>query len=197
MVRAILGGTKTQTRRLIDPQPPATRRGRPWASVEDLVASCPYGVPGDRLWVRETWHPAGRFGPNEVLIEYLADKSERVINPPAAFMWDKWRDEWMHSGWRPSIFMPRWSSRITLEITDVRVQRLQEISEEDAQAEGVTPYTGLGPDQRVPGPGFGGALLAEQPHRLPFADLWDSLNGKRSPWESNPWVWAITFRRLM
>jgi hypothetical protein len=96
--------------------------------------------------------------------------------------------------------MPRAFSRITLEVTEVRVQRLQEISEDDARAEGVEPYTPphghISPGQRVPGPGFDGCRLGDQPHRLPFADLWDSINGKRAPWSSNPWVWALTFRRM-
>lgn len=119
------------------------------------------------------------------------------------------------------MFMRRLFSRITLEITERRVQRLRAISDDDAKAEGVRPYTpphgALSPEQRVPGPGFDGARIGDQPHRLPFADRWDSINGKRRrrvhtelgergypgmisvieesfSWESNPFVWALTFR---
>jgi hypothetical protein len=98
--------------------------------------------------------------------------------------------------WRPSIHMPRWASRITLEVTDVRVQRLQDITDEDAKAEGVVPLEHIHEDQRVPGPGFNDCRLGDQPHRLPFAILWDEINGKRAPWEADPWVWAIEFERV-
>lgn len=170
---------------------------------------CPYGSPEERLWVRETWclaHPAcaddmsdaaGRprgpekyAGSDEHWFAYY-----RATDPGVVHSED--RDK---SPWRPSIFMPRWASRITLEITEVRVQRLQEIGEDDARAEGVESYTPphghISPNQRVPGPGFDCCRLGDQPHRLPFADLWDSINGKRAPWSSNPWVWCLTFRRL-
>jgi hypothetical protein len=177
MVRAILGGRKTQSRRVV------------------TTLKCPYGLPGDRLWVRETWQ-AWR----QTSYEY----DEWEVETDA----DRMRDSKMEyratsdsaGPWRPSIFMPRWASRITLEITQVLLQRLQDISEDDARAEGVTPYTppdgNVSPDQRVPGMGFDGCRLGDQPHRLPFSDLWDSINGKRAPWSRNPWVWAITFRRL-
>jgi hypothetical protein len=99
-----------------------------------------------------------------------------------------------------SLFMPRKESRITLEITNVRVHRIWSITDEDARAEGVTPYTPphgcVSLDQRVPGPGFSDCRLGDQPYRLPFADLWDKVSGKRAPWEVNPWVWALTFRRV-
>ncbi len=92
--------------------------------------------------------------------------------------------------------MPRWAARITLEVSDVRVERLQAISEADAKAEGVGSiferFPSMGRDQRLPS----GIVCAEEPHRAAFEFLWDELNEKRAPWASNPWVWAIKFRRL-
>jgi hypothetical protein len=120
---------------------------------------CPYGYPGDRLWVRETWKPCfdDKSG-----TQYRAD--ERGCTGP----------------WRPSIFMQRKRSRITLEIAEVRVERVQDISPDDCVAEGVTVY----------GSTDSGDL------RQAYAELWDSINGKTYPWASNPWVWAIHFSRL-
>lgn len=98
--------------------------------------------------------------------------------------------------WRPSIHMPRWASRLLLEVTDVRVQRLQEITEEDSRAEGVSPffelYPEIGRDQSL----LPGELCADAEHRASFAVLWDEINGDRALFSSNPWVWAISFRRL-
>jgi len=165
MVRAILDGSKTQTRRSF-----AGTLG---------VTPCPYGVPGDRLWVRETFvqgHPS--------------DAGEVRYDLPLRYWYradgdlDMWAGEDGHAGdvpWRPSIHMPRAASRITLEITDVRVERLQAISEEDALAEGV-PFVQNDPFERTA--------------RREFQDLWDSLNAKRAPWASNPWVWCLTFKRV-
>lgn len=190
MVRAILDGTKTQTRRAVKPQPRDVPDGSYvdaynhtsdwcfWSADNRLVNSvgpidktcmwrCPYGKPGDLLWVRETWAKrcadAEQFGTEEVL--YKA--TSMLIVPPA---------------WKPSIHMPRWASRITLRVTDVRVQRVQEISEEDAIAEGCR-----------------GELRGDTiyPPHAQFAELWDSINAKRGhSWESNPWVWAVTFERV-
>lgn len=161
MVRAILEGRKTQTRRLVKPQPPSTARSKkPWCSVEDLLKACPYGVAGDRLWVRET------FANNGYELFYRADG---VALPPR-----------MPSGpakWKPSIFMPRAACRLVLEVTAVRVERLQEISGGDAWAEGVSD-----------GPRPSLAIAC-------YRRLWDSLNAKRAPWASNPWVWVLTFSR--
>lgn len=226
MVRALLAGTKTQTRRLLKPQPElaiigdraadalrklqdagiAPKGEQPrwrwdgcfyprWPnSLHDLS---PYGVPGDRLWVRETfkirdyscdeepqedghecrdhckqtyvyYRATPRVGyrpkPDGARITYL-DESTLLT-------------EWYERDWRPSIYLPRWASRITLEVTEVRVQRLQEISEEDARAEGV--------DWSMHG----------RSGRDNFRDLWDAINGKRAPWSSNPWLWVISFKRL-
>ena len=170
LVRAILAGRKTQTRRIVKTGPGITAvddlDGERWPGYMDECREwkrlpCPYGVPGDRLWVRETFDaPPGSTNRAEVV--YRADYE---------------RDEHQHTWW-PSIYMPRWASRITLEITGVRVERVQEISEADAFDEGVSLSA---PD--------------EQTYRWQFAVLWNAINGKDS-WESNPWVWVIEFRRV-
>jgi hypothetical protein len=158
MVRAILNGSKTQTRRVAIPK----------RSIEPMTDECPYGQRGDRLWVREAWTvnltgDPKHGGPGTVPIY-------RAEHPHAA------------DRWRPSIHMPRWASRITLEITAVRVERLRNISEADARAEGVT--------RPVP-------MLDDDPSTYvdAFGDLWASINGPGS-WDANPWVWVIEFRRV-
>lgn len=229
MVRAILDGRKTQTRRLLTPQPDHLQRHewrrklvyegehRLWCWKQHtfenlwdkgiseseramLAALNPYGGVSDRLWVRETWGVGTRPCPERGRydgIEYRADDDPFL--PLREFPEQNIAD--IPRGWRPSIFMPRWASRITLEISEVRVQLLQEISDDDARAEGVELYTTpnghISPEQRVPGPGFDRCRLGDQPHRLPFADLWDRINGKYAAWASNPWVWAISFRRVL
>jgi hypothetical protein len=177
MIRALLEGRKTQTRRIVKPGPPdglamhASGDGWRYEGVDyrgDAVERCPYGVPGDRLWVREAWSEhVGSFGESRVAF-YRADGDERA------------------GPWKPSIHMPRWASRITLELTDVRVQRLQEISEEDAKAEGIQTDD-MNHVVRPDGINWGGA-------RGEFAALWESINGKRAPWDSNPFVWCLTFK---
>lgn len=187
MVRALIEGRKTQTRRIIKPQPPEGAAkcgpnsyegpGGPtwwWTNDDetklwprpklDKAIACPFGKPGDRLWVRETWQtdPVGEFGEC-----YKATGH----NPKCA----------IHGHlWRPSIHMPRWASRLTLEIVAVRVERLQEISENDAIAEGAWR-------SRNP------ALVSIWPPE--FENLWESINGPGS-WEANPWVWVISFRKV-
>jgi len=162
MVKAILDGRKTQTRRIIKPQP---FLGDKFQNYEPQVGKCPYGYEGDRLWVRETF--AEPFGKGMGVI-YRADYGENL-----------------HT-WKPSIFMPRWASRITLEVTAVRVERLQEISGKDAQQEGF-PWHGIGATLQ-----FG-----YRPPLTWFSDLWDSLNAKRGyGWSNNPWVWCISFRKI-
>jgi hypothetical protein len=181
MVRAILDGSKTQTRRVVkDAQPAGIGRchwsNTGWAHLR-LSGGCscqpvhrPHGTPGDRLWVRETWqHNIGNGPP----IIYRADHGAAQSVYEADLATGAWKVA--VSGWRPSIFMPRIASRILLEITDVRVQRLQEISDEDARAEGY-----------------------DRSHAFPrewFALLWERIHGPGS-WHANPWVWAITFQRL-
>lgn len=161
MVRAILEGRKTQTRRVVkqldliqDTDPPAFRDA--YGDWHPTVSRSPYGQPGDRLWVRETWslhdtdNPAYKAGASEGELEYYR--------------------------WHPSIHMPRKFSRITLEVTGVRVERVQEITPEDAKAEGIEH------------------LYAP---RNAFANLWNSINAKRGySWESNPWVWVVDFTRI-
>lgn len=129
---------------------------------------------GDRLWVRETWKPHSTFShlpPREIPpsnIFFAADEKYAASNTP----------------WKPGIHMPRWASRLTLTVTDVRVQRLQEISEADARTEGVNlseVFDGNARSCGFPEP------------RLAFRSLWDSINGDRAPWDANPWVVAINF----
>ena len=173
MVRAILEGRKTQTRRVL-------RREKlygPFAFDDPRIARyCPYGQPGDRLWVRETWL---QDGPR--LVRYRAD------GPNASpQQWDC-----PEAVWHPSIHMPRAYSRITLEITDVRVEQVQEVSEADAEAEGVTREL-RGPRMY---PGTNAARILES-HQAAFARFWDAINAKRGyGWDTNPWVWVLTFKR--
>lgn len=176
MVRAILEGKKTQTRRVIKPQPDDDcLNDGGWPIT---LEQCPYGVTGDRLWAREKWcMTVGQPLSEQEPIRYAADFDPASRGP-----------------WRPSIHMPRWASRITLEITDIRVQRVQEISEDDAKNEGLRRvtdglYTYWRKDEWTKGPaGFSSAVGA-------FRDLWDSINAKRGHvWDANPWVWAITFK---
>lgn len=202
MVRAILDGRKTQTRRVIKPQPyEVSNRGEIAASgnrmpglirlrqTDDCLSTwedaCPYGRPGDRLWVRETWATVL----DNLVMRSECDLAYRATDP-----------DWSNCDvfrWRPSIHMPRWACRLTLEITDVRVERLQDISEQDAEAEGAEPLTvdDATPDERelldLP------LMEDRNPYRNGFAVLWDSINGKRPgcDWQSNPFVWAVTFRR--
>jgi hypothetical protein len=204
MVLALLAGRKTMTRRVIKPQPykveppdvgcgwrwEFSRRGLAyaWNTTAESLASgmashCLYGVPGDRLWVREAWalvHNHGEDG--------IDDFNGAVPStpPPLAQIWYRAGHPWEHDGredngfrWRPSIFMPRWASRITLEITEVRAERLHSITEEDVQAEGCY-----------------GSPFGKKGDAMLFPTLWDSINGKKHPWSSNPWCWVLSFKRL-
>ena len=185
MVRATLDGRKTETRRVCRVQPfkldglwhafyPWGDGGHGIYDTEEemreeftrlLLRRCPYGQPGDRLWVRETWRIGDGMNPegDEKKPTYAADwpDAREFVKP-----------------WRPSIHMPRWASRITLELVEVRVERVQEITEEDARAEGCPE-------------GF----------RHPidwFSQLWDSLNDARGfGWVVDPWVWVLRFRRVV
>jgi hypothetical protein len=200
MVRALLDGRKTQTRRVI--RLPADRgqwessdlQGHAviWNTTTGKVISCPHGAPGDRLWVRETWCQEvdrdGRLIEGKAL--YAADGQEVFLSDGDGGT--AWRpDGRARSPWRSPLFMPRWASRITLELTAVRVERLQDISEADAVAEAAPckMVTNLYPEQC-------GCFLAEDEPTHHFALLWDSLNAKRAPWASNPWVWVLEFRRV-
>jgi hypothetical protein len=185
MVLARLAGRKTQTRRLI--------RGRALEWLEqgftpEFVANpdnhlCPYGVPVDRLWVRENW----RARLDE---DHLAPRDLEPRKPWYCATGSVYGDE-QPSGCaggvgrlRPAMFMPRWASRGLDEIVEVRVQRLQEISEGDAEAEGID-LNGFRSNTEG---------IAGREHVIEYAKLWDSINGKRAPWEANAWVWAISFR---
>lgn len=187
MVRALLDGTKTQTRRIVKPRPPAVVQSvyRPfpaepnnWQGYGDGLihwyGSCPYGAPGDRLYVKEAWRVPSMFD----------------TLPGSAFtsaqIWYEADDGYKGAGrYRHARFMPRWAMRITLDITDVRVERLQEISTEDAIAEGVDVH----PDHhRKPRTSIYSPVQA-------YRDLWEQINGPDS-WAANPWVWVVSFRRI-
>ena len=194
MVLAILDGRKTQTRRVAKltiaghvKEPRGHRRWHP--GDPEAVLACPYGQPGDRLWVKETWQAVGLSrDPESMQVDDVCECPPEAVKremsgearryPQTGIIYRaSCDDEFLK--WRPSIFMPRWASRIALEITDVRVQRVQEISETDAIAE-------LG--------GRAAGIVNEIGH---FAELWDTLYAKRGySWESNLWVWAITFKRI-
>jgi hypothetical protein len=191
MVCAILKGRKTQTRRVVKIQPqaqPASAKNlnnngqQTWVSPTDLGSLwqvCPYGQPGDRLWVRESFQPLLVEGVKWRDSNYktgVGYAPNYVATSPVIEFMDCGHDDEITPRVTPSIFMPRWASRITLEITGVRVQRLQEISIEDALAEGITHSTLNAP-------------------RVEYQWLWDSINAKRGlDWDKNPWVWALTFK---
>lgn len=213
MVRALLAGTKTQTRRVVKPQPDTAHDGEPYwfiggyrvwayrpAPAVPLRAGgnplpCPYGQPGDRLWVRETFVQGWDYDPVTDRIKRF-DSDGRHIPIKTWYRADAtdigWcdADGWeANTPWKPSIHMPRAVSRITLEITSVRVERLQDISNADAMAEGIV----LQPD--------GGYGLADTTHyhstdpRQSYFSLWEAINGDGSV-QANPLVWAVEFRRL-
>lgn len=171
MVRAILNGTKSQTRRIVKGQDTSD----PYEFAEALNSlTCPYGQRGDRLWVRET------FG-------VIGDEEKHVLHYRATHHRDG-----PGMGWRPSIHVPRWASRITLEITNVRVERLQEITHEDALAEGVDAWIQSLTDST--------SELRKQPltlKQLAFSRLWDSVAGSpKFDWDANPWVWIVEFKKI-
>lgn len=189
MVRAILDGRKTQTRRVCIGQRELSR------AADFQISRCPHGQPGDKLWVRETWavgdiydkdaprHLPAPDGECRLAVDYAAN-DERVWN------------EYDQGRWRPSIHMPRWASRITLEIESVRVERVQEISEEDAKSEG-TPDDALVHYYCEEGNDDDPIGNHRCNWRYGFSRLWDSINLKRGfGWEANPLVWVITFRRV-
>lgn len=186
MVRAILEGRKSQTRRIIKPQPEYSEGMSKWvlypkqhptvyADLINAYKYCPYGQPGDVLWVRETWFDAGYY------FIYRADSTDDGFK------------------WRPSIFMPKVASRLKLKVTDIRVERVQDITEEDALREGVEYMD----NQMVEGEDDPCRIYCDYTDnetilmsaKSSYKSLWKSINGKDS-WESNPWVWVIEFERI-
>lgn len=235
MIRAILAGRKTQTRRVVkfethNGQRTVSRDGRfvvlddsmglswsPYGGAPmqpcppDVVHDyCPHGKPGDALWVREKWRLCRFMDGEPVMFEYAADGARAEERHTDSLNYEEWYEKicesatdelmalkkaghpdlshdgdhfvWAHGKnplkWRPSIFMPRWASRITLQVTDVRVERLRDISEDDAWDEG--PSDCMGP--------------LDIDGRVLFKGLWDSINAKRGyGWDTNPWVWVVKF----
>lgn len=205
MVKAILDGRKTVTRRVVKPQPDDStpgywswlaRKGLPVGRVAAEALS-PFGQPGDRLWVRETFSSVDVNGhkssPREAHFVVLPDGTQVCRDGTVlAALPEYARGAFDGITWRPSIHMPRWASRIMLEVVSVRVERLHEITEDDARAEGVDDGPGLG-GRLYPGTGAARGPLG---HRRVFSLLWEMINGKRAPWASNPWVWRVEFRRV-
>lgn len=194
MVRAILSGQKTVTRRACKPQPSAhahtsSADGNPmsawWETGKD-INRCPYGQPGERLWVRETWYcdhfdviSGPYLKPSDLNLDEARSDGTLVYAADGLAPY-----ECEQPAWKPSIHMPRWACRILLEITEVRVERLQDITEQQALAEGVASCAqDLDPD----GNGYSPGEL--------FSILWSSINGTDS-WNANPWVWVVEFKRV-
>lgn len=205
MVRAILDGTKTATRRVVKGPnadivnsyelrgmqdfPDGTRRAVfDHHTEEPFSVRCPYGNPGDRVWIRETWRVVSAA---EGDIGYRATESyQRFLSEGDREWWKRWEAKsWGKAGavWCPAIYMPRWASRLSREIVSTRVERLHSITEADAKAEGVEAVNGH--EER-------GAWYGRGPsHREGFAQVWWDINGRESL-AANPYVWVITFRRV-
>ncbi|WP_447313690.1 hypothetical protein [Klebsiella pneumoniae] len=223
MVRAILDGRKTQTRRIMAPQPAddiergifpnpevigwkSSRRHKHGSTTAHF---CHYGKPGDRIWVRETWGVVSHaFSDDGLMIDWVPDRPATAIQEmpfgngyysgyaiyaaDGDFTWgddDGYEDG--RSCWKPSIHMPRAASRILLEITGVRVERLNAISEEDARAEGIIDGGCLNCGEPEPC----GCANPEPDATDAFAYLWQSIYGQEN-WNANPWVWVISFKRV-
>jgi hypothetical protein len=200
MVRAILDGSKTQTRRVVKPQPPDGHAWAGWCAssthrrdegkaawavgegplLKDVHrVACPYGQPGDRLWVRETW----AFNP-----DHPGQHAHAIYRADPECEYDTDR-------WTPSIHMPRRACRILLEIVSVRVERLNDISEADCWAEGIEACDGLQDYMTIIGMAkrMGRQIEDAAPT---FAALWESIN-RAGSWDANPWVWVVEFKRVM
>lgn len=212
MVRAILDGEMTQTRRIVRGKTQLLLKIDGWEGPFDstwilkvrdwgnIVITCQYGKIGDRLWVRESWRPIERASDGVDGIEYKADDHFEPIenSAPAVSQWISARrsdEQWPNNKparWRPSIHMPRWASRIDLEVTNIRLQRLQEISEMDAYAEGIDTegedYLEAERYQLGGSPIRGGS-----PAVCAFAALFDRINP--GAWDANPFVWVVEFKR--
>jgi hypothetical protein len=203
MVKAILEGRKTQTRRVVKlkPHPTGHSWGAPYYSrtwwkwlfiggwglaAKQQGIKCPYGQVGDRLWVRETWATEKRL--DWTLPNYLGNAGDVALWYKSEW-WAQTSPLLLERGkWRPSIHMPRWASRILLEITEVRVERVQDIAWFDIPKEGIQDDTwSIGQ----------GRFVKKTPERLlsDFKHLWDSINARRGySWDTNPWVWVISFK---
>lgn len=219
MVRAILAGTKTQTRRVVSRElkhpgwtsytlfgpsqnnPQQTyvlyECGPDYPDDEDDKVRCPYADrPGDRLWVREAFtigYPVHPDATEYSAIPWTGADPQRDGKVFYRASFDEKPDE-ARMVWRPSIHMPRWASRITLEVTDVRVERLQDISPKDAIAEGLTFRPGTHGSYGVPGLNDDNPLFWRISPVDAYMHLWESINGPGS-WDANPWVWVVEFRR--
>lgn len=226
MVRAILSGTKTQTRRVVKHQPnielhdgwkwEQTPSG--WVPVRGSnrllhnIGCCPYGHPGDRLWVRESawlygqWWKDGFTKSGRQRWTFAMSFGQKVrYERPLDHELTYQGSEYPGYAFRPSIHVPRWASRLTLEITGVRVERLQAISAEDAQAEGLVPWSkdgkltkyGVADPDGLPGSDYEGTWPWHEWRISPvdaYQQLWNSINGEGA-WDANPWVWVVEFRR--
>ncbi|WP_332102292.1 hypothetical protein [Klebsiella variicola] len=216
MVRALLSGRKTQTRRIMKVQPESNQLGLllitdstkhsdigkyHWAEsnatgnhVRSKLFSCPFGAVGDRIWVRETWSSDfANYYPND-RVWYAADNNRQLdieVVDGVRGIYSPESDVHVPFRWQPSIHMPRWASRILLEITDVRVERLNAISEEDARAEGIIDGGCLNCGEPEPC----GCANPEPDATDAFAYLWQSIYGQEN-WNANPWVWVIEFKRV-
>lgn len=193
MVRALLAGTKTQTRRVVNPQgailTDSIARGlgvQPPARQNQPVIPCPYGVIGDRLYVREAFYFGGKRiadnGTPWVFLAY-AERPKTTVLHPTLTQFDKikFADEspekpWREMKLRPGIHLPKWAIRLTLEIVGVRVERLQDISESDACWEGIE-------------------IPEDHDYVAAYRRLWESINGPDS-WALNPWVWVVEFKKI-
>lgn len=215
MVRAILEGRKTQTRRICKDQtaksykwvencglyPKSDKTYTDWAKDCGLSfllpTRCPYGKVGDSLWVRETFRYAIfglGCGGKAAGVEYKIDGRIKFLAKAQKYARQKNNKDKMrqHARWRSSRFMPKWAARIWLEITGIGVERVQEITDRDACMEGVDrkllPYDAADPEK---------AYLYDGTTIKLFRELWDFLNAKRGfGWESNPWVWVIEFKKV-
>jgi hypothetical protein len=196
MVRAILEGRKTVTRREVKKQAAldflAVGFEPAFLALPGNADLCPYGQPGDRLWVRETFAFADKSGSHDAAPDDHWRPARPGMEPEIYRCWYRASDGHTADGfWKPSIHMPRWASRILLEITDVRVERLQDITYEQAKAEGVRLYTDhaeLGDWWHVEGI----ETYSADP-RKSFELLWSSVGGD---WQANPWVWVVEFKRV-
>lgn len=234
MVRAILADAKTQTRRVVKPQPewlPEVTQARTTGPLVWPIGAggqqcghpikCPYGVPGDRLWVREEhyrfghWEkvPGVKTATGRVKWQFVGDSDEVLFEQPRELSRAMNAPYFDRPGWykRVARHMPRWASRIDLEVTGVRVERLQDISESDAIAEGLTEYVWPEHTRSYPnvatqlacGTRFWNHVIQKRGRRgcvwdsakKAFREFWQDINGPQS-WNANPWVWVVEFKRI-